>query len=114
MDEAAGARMRCAWAGFGELSPILTSCRVKGGIFRACVQGVLVYGTETCAMKAENLHSLERAECMMVGWMCGVSLRDGRQGEVLYCLLGVRSVTGVVGRGGLRWFGRVERKNRDD
>ena len=29
---------------------------------RACVQSVLTYGTETWAMKAENLHSLERVE----------------------------------------------------
>ena len=32
---------------------------VKGKIYRACVQSVLTYGTETWAMKAENLHSLE-------------------------------------------------------
>ena len=39
---------------------------IKGKIFRACVQSVLTYGTETWAVKAENLRSLERAECMMV------------------------------------------------
>ena len=48
--------MRCAWAEFKELSPILTargaSHRMKGKIFRACVQSVLTYGTETWAMKA--------------------------------------------------------------
>ena len=64
MDEAARARVRCAWAKFKELSPILTargaSHRTKGKILRACVQSVLTYGTETWTMKAENLHSLER------------------------------------------------------
>ena len=63
VDEAARARVRCAWGKFKELSPILTACgashRMKGKIFRACVQSVLTYGTETWAMKAENMHSLE-------------------------------------------------------
>ena len=80
--EAARARVRCAWAKFKELTSILTirgaSYHIKGKIYRACVQSVLSYGTETWAMKAENLHSLERAERMMVRWMCGVSLKaDG-------------------------------------
>ena len=81
MDEAARAREQCAWANkFKELSPILTACgashHAKGEIFRALVQSVLTYGTETWAIKAENLQSLGRAECMMVRWMCGVSLKD--------------------------------------
>ena len=73
--EAARARVRCAWAKFKELSPILTvrgaSYRIKGRIYSACVQSVLIYGTETWAMKADDLRSLERTERMMVRWMCG-------------------------------------------
>ena len=65
-------------------------------------------------MKAENLHSLERAERMMVRWMCGVSLKDRKRSEVLYSLLGVQSVAKVVRRGRLRWFRHVERKKGDD
>ena len=68
--EAARARVRCAWAKFKELSPILTvrgaSYRIKGRIYSACVQSVLIYGTETWAMKADDLRSLERTERMMV------------------------------------------------
>ena len=117
VDEEARARVRCAWAKFKELSPILTargaSHRMKGKFFRACVQSVLTYGTETWAMKAENLHSLERAQRMMVRWMCGVSLKDRKRSEVLYSLLGVHSMANVVRHGRL-WFGHVERKNGDD
>ena len=62
--------MRRAWAKFKELSPILTargaSYCIKVKIYRACVQGVLTYGTETWAMKVANLLSLERTERMMV------------------------------------------------
>ena len=70
-DEAARARVRCAWAKFKELSPILTardaSYHMKGKIFWACVESVLTYGTETWAMKAEKMQSLGRAtERMMM------------------------------------------------
>ena len=93
--------MRCAWAKFKELSPILTqlgcnggaSYRIKGKIYKACVQSVLTYGTETWAMKKANLQSLERMEQMMVGWMCGVSLKDRKYSVDLYNLLRVESVT---------------------
>ena len=47
------------------------------------VQSVLIYGTETWAMKSDDLRSLERAERMMVRWMCGVSLKDTPHSEDL-------------------------------
>jgi len=50
-EDALRARVRCAWAKFRELAPILmsrgASLRVKGKICLACVQRVLVYGSET-------------------------------------------------------------------
>ena len=117
-NEAARARVRCAWAKFKELSPILTalgaSYHMKGKMFRACVQSVLIYGTETWAMKAENLHSLGRAERVMGRWMCGVSVKNSKRSEVLYSLVGDQSVDEVLRRGRLRWFGHVECKNGDD
>ena len=67
---------------------------MKVKVFRACVQSVLTYGTETWAVKAENLHSLERAECMMVRWMCGVSLKDRKQSEVFVQSFGEASYRG--------------------
>ena len=60
----------------------------------------------------QNLHSLERAECMMVRWMCGESLKDRKQSEVLYSLLGVQSLAKVVRHGRLRWFGHVDCKRQ--
>ena len=118
VEEAVRARVRSAWAKFKELSPILTtrgaSFHVKGKVYMACVQSVLVYGTETWSMKVENLRSLERAERMMVRWMCGVSLNDRARSVDLYSLLNVPCVADVVRRGRLRWFGHLERKSADD
>ena len=113
--EAARARVRRTWAKFKELSPILTvsgaSHRIKGRIYSACVQSVLIYGTETWAMKADDLRSLEKTERMMVRWMCGVSLNDRRRSKDLCNLLGINCVADVVRRGRLRWFRHLERKS---
>ena len=49
----------------------------------ACVQRVLVYGSETWAIKAEDLARLRRAERMMVRRMCGVSLKDRKRSDEL-------------------------------
>ena len=77
VEEAARARVRCAWAKFKELSPILTArgapYRIKGKIKDKQGLCALIYGTETWAMKKVNLQSLERAERMMVRWMCSVA-----------------------------------------
>jgi len=42
---------------------------------------------------------------MMVRKMCGVSLKASNRNVNLFSVLGVESVTEVVRRGRLRWFG---------
>ena len=84
--------MRCAWAKFKKLSPILAawgaSYCIKGKIYKACVRSVLTCGTETWAMKIANLQSLERTEWIIVRWICGVSLKDRKRSVDLYSHLG--------------------------
>ena len=50
-EEAFRSRARCAWVNFKELAPVLASrgacLKVKGKVYGACVQRVLVYGNET-------------------------------------------------------------------
>jgi hypothetical protein len=116
--EASRARVRCAWAKFRELAPVLTSrgasLIVKGKVYRACVQRVLVYGSETWPMKTEDIQRLERAERMMVRWMCGVSLKNRISSVELNKRMHVTGVTDVVRQGRLRWFGHLERKDKED
>ena len=63
-EEASRTRVRSAWGKFNELAPVLTkrgvSLKLKGKIYDACVQRVLVYGSETWAIKAEDLARLRR------------------------------------------------------
>ena len=73
-----------------------------------------VFGNETWAVKVGDMQRLERTERMMVRWMCGVTLRDKKSSEELRKRLGIASVSSMVSRGRLRWFGHVERKNADD
>ena len=57
---------------------------------------------------------LERTERMMVRWMCGVTLKDRVASAELNSRLHIECITDIVKRGRLRWFGHVERKDRDD
>jgi len=73
-----------------------------------------VYGSETWAMRVEDMNRLVRAERMMVRSMCGVSLRDRKSSAELLSRLGLVSVSEVVEKNRLRWFGHVERKDVED
>ena len=87
---------------------------MKGKLYSACVQNVMIFGSETWAVKVEDTQRLERTERMMVRWMCGVTLRDRKSSEELRKRLGIVSVSSMMSRRRLRWFGHVERKNADD
>jgi len=50
------------------------SLRSKGKIYKACVQSVLRSGSETWAIKANDMRRLDKAENTMLRWMCGVTL----------------------------------------
>ena len=117
-EESSRARVRCVWGKFMELKMLLTargaSLRVKGKIYRACVQRVLVYGSETWAMKVDDMQSLRRTENNMVRRMSGVTMKNRRSCEELRQGLGVESVESVVSRGRLRWYGHVEHKTAAD
>ncbi len=97
------------------LDPRCASLKAKGQIYKACVQRVLMYGSETWPlMKMEDMQRLERTERMMVRWMCSVSLKNKISSVDLNGRLGLEEVADIVRRGRLRWFGHLERKGRDD
>jgi hypothetical protein len=111
--DASRARVRCGWKKFHELAPVLTlrgaSLKMKGKIYSTCVRTSMVYGSETWAIKVDDLRILERAEKMMMRRMCGVRLQDRVAIKDLYAYLYIDSIADVVTRGRLRWFGHVQR-----
>jgi hypothetical protein len=66
------------------------------------------------ANEVEDLRRLERTEKMMIKWMSGVTLRNGKTSEEIRNRLGIVSVSDLVRQGRLRWFGHVEHKDVDD
>ncbi len=48
-----------------------------------------VCGSETWPMKIEDMQRLERAERMMVRWMCGVTLKNRISSKEVYSRLNV-------------------------
>lgn len=117
-EDASRNRVKCGWAKFHDLGCVLkgrgASWSIKGKFYRSCVQKTLLHGTETWPAKMEDMQRLERAEKSMVRWMCGVSLKKGCRSEDLLQRLGVESITSVMRRGRLRWYGHVERKPNTD
>src|SRR5664279_5084342 len=102
-EDASRVRTRCAWLKFRELAPILTSrgasLAVKGKVYKACVQRVLVYGSETWPINVEDMQRLERTEKMRVKSRCGVKRKKKRSSVELYSCLDVEAVSDVVRRG---------------
>ena len=47
--------------------------RQKGRVYRSCVQSVMVYASETWAVRVEEEQRMERNENVMLRWMCGVT-----------------------------------------
>ena len=65
---------------FKEFADLLTRrsipLRQKGRIYRSYVQSVMVYASETLAVRVEEEQRMERNENVMLRWMCGVTLRN--------------------------------------
>ena len=100
VEEATRTRVKCAWGKFRELAPILTkrgvSLKIKGKIFKICVQRVLVYASETWALKVEDEQRLVRCENAMVRCLCGVSLKNRCSMAELRERLGIQDVLEVA------------------
>ena len=105
--------------GFKEFAELLTRrgipLRQKGRVYRSCVQSVMVYASETWAVRVEEEQRMERIENVTSSWMCGVTLRDKvPMVELIRRRLRIEGVVEVMRWGRLRWFGHVEWKEVDD
>ena len=57
-EDASSMRVKRAWGKFMELSPILmarrASLKLKGKVYRTCIQSVMIYGSETWSVGNEG------------------------------------------------------------
>jgi len=80
----------------------------------SAVSSSILHGSETWQITKELERTLERAEMRMVRWMCGKRLRDRVPSSEVRDRLGIESISTVLQRNRLRWFGHVQRKLDDD
>ncbi|XP_057306914.1 uncharacterized protein LOC130645075 isoform X1 [Hydractinia symbiolongicarpus] len=111
-------RIGSAWKKFGELLPLLTSrvlsIELKGRLYEACGRSVMLYGSETWAVKQEDLDCLDRSDMRMVRWMCNASLRDRKSSDELRNRLSIRRIKDVIQIRRLNWLGHLERMKGDN
>ena len=111
-------RVGTAWRKFRELLSLLTSrvlsLQVRGRLYEACVRSVMLYGSETWAVKEEDLDRLDRNDMRMIRWMCNTSLKDRKSSGELRSRLGIHSIRDVIQARRLRWFGHLERMEGDN
>ena len=112
------AQIKSGWKKFRELLPILTgrgrSLRAKGVLYTACVSSVMTYGSETWALKEEDIRRISRTDMQMVRWMCHVTLRDRKSSEELRDTLGITNLVDMLRHKRLRWCGHVERMDEEN
>ena len=111
-------RTQCGWKKFRELLPLLTSKattrKLKGQLYKACVQTVMLYGSETWAPKAEDEQRLHRNEMSMLKWMDGSSSKSKLTNTQLFARFDVTPITDRMCSGRLRWLGHTERCSPDN
>ena len=111
-------RVGTAWRKFRELLSLLTSrvlsLQVNGRLYEACVRSVMLYGSETWAVKEEDLDRLDRNDMRMIRWMCNTSLKDRKSSDELRSRLAIHRIRDVIQARRLRWFGHLERMEGDN
>ena len=86
--------------------------RLKGKLYRTVVRPVLMYGSETWAIKKADEDKLNAAEMKVLRWSIGKTRLDKVRNTETRDRLKVRCVSEKIQGARLRWAGHIER--RDD
>ena len=82
--------------------------------YKTVVRPVLMYGSETLALRKAEQNLLERTEMRMLRWMRGLKrIEKIRKGEIS-ARAGVANIRGKIREAKLRWLGHVERQTEED
>jgi len=74
----------------------------------------MLHGSETLPVRMENKVALQRAEMIMVRWVCSVKLQDRVPSKRLRERLGLDEIISVLQLNRLRWYGYVLQKEDND
>ena len=88
--------------------------KLKVKIYCTVVRPVLIYGSETWALRRKEEAKLERTEMRMLRWIMGISLRERLENDEIRRRAGVMKITEVIRESRLRWFGHVLRMDDEE
>ena len=87
---------------------------LKAAVYNNVIRPVLMYGSETWALRKAEQNLLERTEMRMLRWMMGIKrIEKIRYGEIR-ARTGVANISEKIRKGRLRWLGHAERKTEED
>ena len=110
-------RVKAAWSKWREVAGVVCDRRMprrlKIKIYKTVIRPVLMYGSETWALRKKEQNLLERTEMRMLRWLLGVSLRERIRNEEIRRLAEVACVSEKIREARLRWFGKVVRSDEE-
>ena len=83
-------------------------------VYRTVIRPVLMYGSETWALRKTEENLLERTEMRMLRWMMGIKRIEKIRNEEIRARAGVANMGETIREVRLRWLGHVERKTEED
>jgi len=96
-DAAVEAGVQVGWSGFRQLMPLLISKVISLVMrWRLCVGGGLMHGGGAQSVGEENGVALRWAETGVVGWVCGIGVKDGVPGGKLRGRVGLNGIVSVM------------------
>ncbi|KAK3530904.1 hypothetical protein QTP70_005449 [Hemibagrus guttatus] len=110
-------RVQAGWNGWRKVSGVLCdqkiSARIKGKVYRPVVRPAMLYGLETVSLRKRQESELEVAELKMLRFSLGVTRLDRIRNEYIRGTAHVGRLGDKVREARLRWFGHVQRRDKN-
>ena len=88
--------------------------RIKGKVYGCCIRSVILYGSEARCLKENGKGILKRTERTVVRAMRGQKVVDRKTTKEQMDMLGLKeAIDQVTTTNGVRWYGRVLRRDND-
>ena len=111
-------RIKAAWQKWREVAGVVCDKKMpnklKIKIYTTVIRPVMMYGSETWALRKREEQKLERTEMRMLRWILGISLLERLENEEIRRSVGVRKITDVIGKSRLRWYEHVARMDEEE
>ena len=88
--------------------------RLKTQMYKTMIRPVILYGSETWAVKEEHVKKLEVAEMRCLRAIKGVTRRERMRNEDIRQELKVTELTEKIQESRLRWYGHVKRMEENE